>query len=361
MDEDFDDGIVEGNLPAWHAKILACLDFPLGWKGAEPTAWRDKGRSALRSLLLEEVCIVEPEPRLIASEERGGYRVDLISLALGRFRRSRAYLAIPEGPGPFPAALLLHDHGACFTIGKEKMIRPLAGYPSRARAAEWMETNYGGRSIGDDLAGRGWVVLAVDALGWGDRALTGYDAQQALASNLLGLGSSWAGLIAAEDASAAAFLASRPFVDGSRLAAVGHSMGGFRAWQAAALSEHVRAAVAVACMGPLKVLMAPGGNRLRGQSAFSMTHPGMARLMDFPDAAGLAAPKALLMIHGSEDRLYPPDGVREAYARLVSIYAAFGAEENFQGIIRPGGHVFTAEDQALGWDWLESRLAKGEG
>ena len=40
---------------------------------------------------------------------------------------------------------------------------------------------YGGNFIGDELAQRGYVVLATDVLGWGDRVGNGKDAQQALA------------------------------------------------------------------------------------------------------------------------------------------------------------------------------------
>ena len=61
--------------------------------------------------------------------------------------------------------------------------------------------------LGDELARRGYVVLAVDALGWGDRGPTTYEEQQALASNLYNLGSSLAGLMAREDVRAAGFLA----------------------------------------------------------------------------------------------------------------------------------------------------------
>jgi hypothetical protein len=43
-------------------------------------------------------------------------------------------------------------------------------------------------------------VLAADALGWGSRQGNGYDAQRALAANLMQFGLTFAGVIAAEDA-----------------------------------------------------------------------------------------------------------------------------------------------------------------
>lgn len=270
--------ITPDQLPGWHREALEALDFPLGWKPGiqDPEEWRRRGREAFRALLLEDSRILDPAPEVLATEQREGYRVSRLELSLGRFRRTGALLAVPAGPGPFPAALVLHDHGAFFDLGKEKVIRPLSGHPKTEEAVGWAARNYGGAFIGDELAGRGWVVLATDALGWGDRAGGGYEGQQALASNLLGLGSSWAGLIAVEDQAAAAFLTTLP-VDRDRIAAVGHSMGAFRAWQLAALSDQIRATVAVCSFGTLAGLLVPGGNRTRGQSAFTMTHPGLAR------------------------------------------------------------------------------------
>jgi dienelactone hydrolase len=354
-DESASGGLTPELLPSWHEAALGAMEFPLGWKEpcADPEAWKRRGREAFLNLLLEDRAPVDPEPRVLAVEERDGYRVSLLSLSLGRFRRQRAYLAMPEGAGPFPAALLLHDHGAFFDIGKEKTLRPLSGDPKAAASAAWMEKNYGGRSVGDELAKRGWAVLSADALGWGDRAGGGYEGQQAIASNLFNLGSSWAGLIAVEDMAAAAFLSSLPGVDPARLASIGHSMGAFRSWQVAALSDRVGACVAVCGFGTVAGLMAPGGNRLRGQSAYAMTHPGLSKLMDFPDLAALAAPKPMLMIHGLSDPLYPEACARQACAKTAAAYRAFGAGEGFRADFRPGGHVFSVADQEEAFKWLD--------
>lgn len=352
-----EDSLTPDHLPAWHREALEALTFPLGWKpGTDPESWKRVGREAFRALLLEEAPALDSAPQVLAEERRAGYRVQHIELTLGRFRRTGALLAIPDGPGPFPAALVLHDHGAFFEIGKEKMLRPLAGHPKSVIAADWAERNYDGVFVGDELARLGWVVLSTDALGWGDRAVAGYEHQQALASNLLGLGSSWAGLIAVEDAAAARFLAALPQVDPARVASVGHSMGSFRSWQLNALSDDIRACVAICSFGTLSGLMVPGGNRARGQSAFTMTHPGLARLMDFPDVAALGAPKPLLMIHGRDDKLCPVPTVQEAYDKTAQVYQAFGQPGAFHGEFRSGGHAFTRDDQKKAWSWLAGVL-----
>ena len=102
-------------------------------------------------------------------------------------------------------------------------------------------------------------MLAADALGWGSRQGNGYDAQQALAANLMQFGLTLAGVIAAEDAQLARWLARHPAVDARRVGVLGFSFGGYRAWQAAALCPEVAAGVAASWMGRLGDLMQPGG------------------------------------------------------------------------------------------------------
>ena len=91
---------------------------------------------------------------------------------------------------------------------------------SSSVAEQWVEKYYGGRYLGDELAKQGYVCLATDALNWSDRGGGGFEGQQALASNLMHLGMSLAGLIAHEDLRAAEFLASLPEVDSDRVASL---------------------------------------------------------------------------------------------------------------------------------------------
>ena len=64
------------------------------------------------------------DKEVIDIERREGYTVEKILFNVSKYSRVPAYLLVPEGKGPFPAVLLLHDHGAHFSIGKEKMVRP---------------------------------------------------------------------------------------------------------------------------------------------------------------------------------------------------------------------------------------------
>ena len=222
-------------------------------------------------------------------------------------------MLLPAGPGPHPAVLILHDHGSAFSIGKEKVLTPWDDGPGAAEAAAWQARFYDGTSLGDALLARGFAVLAADALGWGSRVGNGYAAQQALAANLMQFGLSLAGVIAAEDAQMTRWLSRHPAVDARQVAVLGFSFGGYRAWQTAALCPEVAAGVAIAWMGRLRDLMQPGGNQLRGQSAYCMLHPQLGGRLDYPDVAGLAAPRRMQFQSGTRDphfqRRAPPSTI----------------------------------------------------
>ncbi|MFJ1970505.1 dienelactone hydrolase family protein [Streptomyces sp. NPDC087903] len=348
--------VVDGPLPDFHPALKAELTFPLAW-GRSPVrdfrAWRRAARATVEEHLLVPRQDGTPyAPEFTPGPEGDGYTRESVTLSLTRHERVRAALLTPHGPGPFPAVLLLHDHGAKFDIGKEKLVRPWYDDTRLASARAWADKYFTGRFVGDELARRGYVVLCADALGWGDRGPVTYDQQQALASNFYNLGSSLAGLMAREDARAAGFLAGLDRVDRRRIAAVGFSMGAFRAWQTAALSDDIAATAAVCWMTGLKEMMVPGNNTLRGQSSYYMLHPGLPRFLDFPDVASIAAPRPMLFFDGGLDPLFPADGVRAAHDRLRTVWRSRHAEERLHLKSWPDlGHVFVdrMQDEVFGW------------
>lgn len=350
---------LEGSLPAFHEQLRGELNFGLGWTEADkarPQAWRAAGLAMARELMLWPAEDATPyAPRVLDEIDRGPYLARRIELSVSKYARITALMLVPKGAGPFPAALMLHDHGARFDIGKEKLVRPWGDAAREQSAEAWAARYFSGRFPGDELARRGHVVLVADALGWGDRGTPGFkrDNQQALAANLLNFGISWAALIATEDVRLARFLATRPEVDRTRVAAIGFSMGAQRAWQLAALSDDVRFCIAVNWMATLQGLMVPGNNQLKGQSAFAMLHPHLARYLDYPDVAALAAPKPALFYAGEQDALFPPASVAEAFKKLRAVWSANGAEARLETRFWPGGHQFTAEQQEAAFSWLE--------
>ncbi|MFT4172279.1 MAG: alpha/beta fold hydrolase [Rhodocyclaceae bacterium] len=356
------------NLPVFYQKIKDRLTFPMAWKSGttDMAAWRAAGRAKVKELLLQPEDNTAFNPVVIDEQDNGTYWARKVVFNLTADSRVLGLMLVPKGAGPFPAAVLLHDHGGKFDIGKEKLIKPWGDATRLTSAEAWSAKYFSNRFVGDELVKRGYVVLAVDALGWGDRG--GYTAvgtqtqgeqQQALAANLLNLGDSLGGLMAREDVRAADFLASLSVVDTTRIAAVGFSMGAYRAWQLAALSDHIAAGVAVCWMATTDGLMVPGNNQLKGQSAFNMMHPGLLRYLDFPDVASLAAPKPMLFYNGGTDTLFPTASVDVAYNKMAQVWAAYGAADKLSTQTWSTlGHVFVQDEQDAAFTWLDAALKR---
>lgn len=353
-------GVIADTLPAFAPALKKRLVFPLGWSKqvTDLSQWKACGRSKLWELTLQSPTETEFQPEIVDEVDRGTYVARKIALNLTHDSRVIALLLMPKGKGPFPAAVYYHDHGSTFDIGKEKVIESWDDEARLRSSKTWTERFFSGQYPGDELARRSYVVLATDALGWADRGPLTYEAQQALAANFFNMGSSLAGLMAFEDTRAADFLASLPQVDQQRLAAVGFSMGAFRAWQAAALSDRIKATVAVNWMATAEGLMVTGNNQLRGGSAWHMTHPGLLQYLDYPDVASLAAPNPMLIFAGATDTLFPPASVKDAFEKMRSVWEAWNALDRLETKLWPGGHVFTADQQDYAYDWLNRQFGR---
>ena len=258
------------------------------------------------------------------------------------------YKPVTLRQSPVNAVILLHDHGAEFRIGKDKWL-PARQSSMPELVQQWQQKYFDGVAIAELLRAQGYLVLLADAPGFGARGPLQYSEQQQLAANLQAQGVSLAGLMAREDEAAAAFLARQPGVKG--IAAVGFSMGGFRAWQLAALSADVDAAVSVGWLNSLQFLREPTNNFSRGQTAFYLIHPGLFRQLDLPDIAALSAPKPLLFLHGTEDPLMPMHQVDVAFKHIQLRYRQCGAPGPRLQVAQGQGHRFgqSLQQQMLQW------------
>ena len=351
---------VKDRLPVFYDKLTSRMDYPLSWLNGgqgEFAAWREKARAKVMECLLLAPPAAPFEPKVIAEQDRGSYVARKVVLNVTGDSRVLAFLLVPKAAGPHPAVLLLHDHGAKFDIGKEKVIEPWDEPPEKMESArKWIARYYGGRFIGDELAKRGYVCLATDMLNWSDRGGGGYENQEVLAANLFQFGASWAGLIAHEDLRAAEFLATQPEVDAKRVAAMGLSVGGYRTWQTAALSDRIAAGVSVCWMATRKGLMVPRNNQTTGQSAFTMIHPGLANLLDYPDVASIACPKPMMFLCGGRDRHFPAASIEEAFGKMRRVWESQKAADRLVNRLYDAPHEFNATMQDDAFDWLDHQL-----
>jgi len=344
---------VTGNMPVFYQQMKQQLTYPLAWGKAEEKDFA-KWKAQARHVLAECMQNLQPAPKAYAMEvtdreQRDGYEARKIRFNLSEWSRVPAYLLVPEGKGPFPAIVLLHDHGAHFSIGKEKMVRPFHVAPEVMEDADqWASQCYDGQYVGDYLARHGYVVLAVNALFWGERGRkegTSYDAQQALASNFLQMGASWGAFINVDDMRSAEFLASLPFVDKERVGSLGFSMGAYRSWMLAALTDVVRASASICWMNTTEHLMTLTNNQNKGGSAYAMLIPALRRYLDYPHVASIACPKPTLFFNGTRDKLFPIEGVRDAYREMEAVWQSQGASDRLVTKLWDEKHFFNKEMQ----------------
>ena len=344
---------VTGNMPVFYQQMKQQLTYPLAWGKAEEKDFA-KWKAQARHVLAECMQNLQPAPKAYAMEvtdreQRDGYEARKIRFNLSEWSRVPAYLLVPEGKGPFPAIVLLHDHGAHFSIGKEKMVRPFHVAPEVMEDADqWASQCYDGQYVGDYLARHGYVVLAVDALFWGERGRkegTSYDAQQALASNFLQMGASWGAFINVDDMRSAEFLASLPFVDKERVGSLGFSMGAYRSWMLAALTDVVRASASICWMNTTEHLMTLTNNQNKGGSAYAMLIPALRRYLDYPHVASIACPKPTLFFNGTQDKLFPIEGVKDAYQEMEAVWKSQGASDRLVTKLWDEKHFFNKEMQ----------------
>ena len=332
---------------------------------ADFVKWQQQGKQRLRQHYLWPDAVPVLQSRLTQRLDQGSYWREHWQLQLLTAQWQAVWLLLPKNASaakPAPAVLLLHDHGAQFALGKDKWIRPLPSSPHAALAQRWADKYYSGQFFAESLVQAGFIVLAADTLGFGERGPINYQDQQQLAANFLARGRSLAGFTALEDLALAQFLAGQAAVRTDQITALGFSMGAYRVWQLAALSDHISAGVGIGWFNQFARLTEPTGNFSQGQTAFYMLHPGLLADFDLPQIAALAAPKPLLVVMGGQDPLMPRAGIEAGFSQLQQWYSFCQPSNKVAGKpelkLFPGhGHQFAAPEQAYVLAWLKRLVA----
>jgi dienelactone hydrolase len=337
-------------------------------------AWKRQARGKLLELLHYAPPRCEPRHEVVEKTDKGDYIREKIYFNTTPDIRVPAYVLVPKKrERPLPAVVALHDHGAFYLWGKEKLVETDDEHPA---LTDFKREVYAGNSIATSLARRGYVVVATDMFYRGERRLILDDdpedwrnrprsmpPQRVRAFNqraaqlgelvgrtILAAGFTWTGVMFWDDLRTVDYLLTRPEVDPDRIACVGLSVGGVRSGHLAALDERIKAAVVVGWMASF-----PAQLRRHMKNSIGNTQlvPGLYRYLDYPDVASLAMPRALLVQNGSKDKLFDLDGVRASFDKLQACYRKAGVPDKFRGRLYDAPHEFNAEMQREAWAWLE--------
>ena len=352
------------NLPVYADSLIADFDFPLAWENSHIKDFNEWRRVARQKVF---DCMLMPPPapsngyetKVLFEEQRDGYKAKKIEIRLSRYYTVPAYVLIPDGKGPFPAVNCLHDHGAHLFIGKEKMIRPLTCEDSAVikDAEEWLK-GYEGQFFGDYLAQHGYVVFSADAPMWGERGqMEGArrDRYDMIAGNMMMYGINLSAWMTYDDIAGTEFLAQMPEVDASRIGCTGWSMGAYRAWMLAALSDRIKVGAAICWMVTTDEQMGFKYDRTEN-GGFANCFPGLRRWMDYPHVASMACPKAMLFINGSRDKLFPVAGVKKAFTTMHKTWKSQGADERLETELWDMPHSCGKRSQQRVLDFFKKHL-----
>lgn len=316
------------------------------------------------------------------------YTKSLVQVPVAHGDTVSGYLLVPDEVAPAPAILALHDHGAYFTIGKEKLtppVLPSGGREKMEEAQRWVDKFYEGQFVADTLASRGYVVLVIDALYWGERqplspspsslrndhsglssiqnaslrARGDIDSLKLLNKRLKNeqpefyqryfneTGEPWFERILADDKACVDYLMSLPYVDKERIGVWGFSMGAYRAWQLAAEDKRVAFCAAANWMQAVPETRsvtetkndAAQSWQLVNVSSWSMYRPSKDSV-SYAEIVSQIAPRPMLLQYGLQDKLFPEPVLKEGQWPALTIQAI------------DSEHRFTKEHMRLLLEWL---------
>ncbi|MEN6427236.1 MAG: dienelactone hydrolase family protein [Phycisphaerales bacterium] len=307
-------------------------------------------RRTIQRLLGDMPPVFTPHASVLERREKSEYTVERFTFDNGAGDAVYGLTLLPARQAkPGPAILYHHWHAEQYELGKDEIltrVHPELGF-----------------ATGEQLVREGYVVLCIDAYGFGERRFQGpagrreqgADVEAALFKTFLWEGRTLWGMMVRDDMLAMDYLASRPEVDPSRIAAMGVSMGSTRTWWLAALDERIKAAVCVACLTRYQDLIAHGSVNAHGIYYYV---PNMLKEgIDAESVVGLIAPRPLLTLTGDQDEGSPADGVRTINAFQEHLYRCYNRPENFRGLLYPGvGHAYTAEMWRETLLWLRAHL-----
>lgn len=247
------------------------------------------------------------------------------------------YLLLPKtGKRPFPVMICLQGHspGMHISIGRGKTRQEIASIQ-------------GGRDIAIQAVRHGWAALAIEQRAFGERAIKGVSCGDVALRELL-KGRPLTGQRVFDVMRAVDFIATQPELDAARIGCMGNSAGGTISFYAACVDQRIRLAVVSCSFGTFE------STWLYKRHCACGYLPGLLKVADMPDLAGLIAPRHLILVAGKKDGIARFDGVQEGYRMAKRAFAAAGFADYVVLLVAEGGHQFYPE---LAWPAIQKTLA----
>ena len=276
------------------------------------------------------------DPEILGVIERDGYAIERLTFQTLPGVRATANLYRPEPGGARRAGVLcVHGHWAWARI----------------------DPNVQARCVG--LVKRGYVVLAIDAFGAGERAI---EPKSGTYHGALDGGSLWPtstsllGVQVYENRRAVDYLISRAEVDPTKLAITGASGGGNQAMYAGATDDRLKAVVPVCGVGRLEAYLGQG-------CCVCEVLAGGLRYATTGDILAMIAPRSLLVINATRDAIQFSVGearVSVDYAR--ERYRLLGVSDKIRQMPIEGEHGYSKPMREALYGWLDRELnSRGNG
>jgi dienelactone hydrolase len=256
-----------------------------------------------------------------------------------------AYVLMPKElrETPSPAVIVLHQTQA---PGKREACG-MTGDPNMAFAKELVE--------------RGYVCIAPDTIGFGERIPEGEQPYYG-AHDFYRKYPDWSffGKMVWDVQRVVDYLETLPEVDTSRIACMGHSHGAYGTIMCTLFEPRISAAIASCGFNTLRT--DPDPNRWSHLTAL------MPRLgfyvndvkttpFDWHEIVACLAPRAYFNYATLNDDIFPnTENLSSIYVQLGSVYELYEASERFNGVLVTGAHSIPPDSRRMAYHWLDKQF-----
>jgi dienelactone hydrolase len=303
---------------------------------------RDAYHESLKSVLGAPPDPAPLTPEILQSEMLAKYRREKVRYQVQPGDWSYAYVLIPyDAPEGMPAVYCHHRHNQEWKVGKSEVVG-LMGDPDEAFGAE--------------LAERGYLVFAPDAISFEDRRPSEDDGAdnnfRELSVRLL-RGETLLKKVVWDVSRGIDYLETRPEINKKRIGFVGHGYGARMAMWALAFDERLALGVAHGSISSMHQAL-----KLGHTIQYEFTVPRLLQVVDYDRVLSLAAPRPFLV----SATIHDPDSTdaSEVFEKAHRAYIRMGVENRLDFYHYHDGNIdepwFTVQARHRVYDWLDSWL-----